>query len=103
RSYLSKEVGVEEKGKGESVAPGSILYAMRSAAKIAARHLFQHVANVADIGIGNRRCVDPAGSGLYLQAAGIILLEDGEHSVVRVLTNAPLLNASVRRIVEDAE
>jgi hypothetical protein len=69
------------------------------------RQTVEHIADVADKGFGNRRCIDPARSGFYLQAARIILQENGEQSVIRVLPNAPW-HVSILgrwRIVEDAK
>ena len=42
---------------------------------------------------------------LHLEPAGVVLLQDGQHAVVRVLADAPALGARgpARRVVEDAE
>ena len=71
-----------------------------------ARHAFEHVADVAHERVRVGGNVDPARGRPHLQAAGRVLEQHGEQSVVGVLPDTPgvaVRRLGRRRVVEDAE
>jgi len=61
---------------------------MRRAPIQPAGHAVEHVADVADEGILDRRRLDPAGGGAHLQAADAVLAQQRQEAIVGVLADA---------------
>ena len=77
---------------------------MRCRPVAAAGHAFEHVAEVDDERVGDRRRRDPTLAAAHLEPSGAVLAEDGDQPVVGVLAHAPLLGAVGKGwVVEDPE
>src|SRR4029453_14898502 len=81
--------------------------AVRSGAVDPPCQTFEHVADVAEKRVGNRRRIDPAGARFHLQAPGVVLAKNRQQSVVSMFAHAPrglsALRRSRMRVVEDAK
>ena len=66
-----------------------VAHAVRRRAVTPARHALEHVAEVHDERVGDRRRRDPTVATAHLEPAGRVLREDREQAVVGVLADAP--------------
>ena len=96
------EVRIIEQRKGQPRPAAAVQHPVRGRDEPAAAQALEHVADVADQGSRNGRRLQPALVGAHLQAAVLVLGQQGQEAVVGMFADAPAARFG-GRIAEDAE
>ena len=98
-----REIRIEKERKRKPVASALVADAMRRRTIKPAGQAVEHVAEVADEGVGQRRRAAPMVLQLDLQTTCVVLQQNGQSSVISMFAYAPLASYVSRWVIKNAK